>query len=467
MPLTPAQAEERAHELRDRQVAERVQLDEAWRYLHGRQALPAVIPTAAPPEVHRMARIARVNVASIVVEALAQSLAVVGYRGRRDADNVTVWDAWQANRLDARQGGIHRATLTYGTAYAVVLPGDPVPVVRGVSPRALTALYGSDPDWPEYALERGSGGGWRLFEADAVHDLVTVDQRIKHRATAEHRIGVTPVIRYLAVDDLDRDDPAPVSGPNEQMRTVVEPTTGLTIPVASGSSRRLVAGEVGPLMDLQDQIDLITFNLLVAQHFTAFRQRYIIGWVAPDEATRVRASAALLLTFDEDPDKVRIGEFAETNLDGYIRSREASLRHAASLSQTPVHELIGELVNLSAEALAAAEAGRDRKVSDRQTMLGESHEQMLGLVGRLMGVEVPADAQVRWRNTSARSVAAVIDALGKATQMLGIPPSELWEQVASVLDVTMQDVERWKVTAQSGDAFANLTTLLERQAGVA
>jgi hypothetical protein len=158
---------------------------------------------------------------------------------------------------------------------------------------------------------------------------------------------------------------------------------------------------------------------------------------------------------------MRLGEFAETTLDGYLRSREATLKYAATLSQTPVHELIGELVNLSAEALAAAEAGRERKVDERKTGMGESHEQTLQVVGRLMGVAIPDDAQVVWRDTSARAFGAVVDGLGKLAQMLQIPPQELWDRIPGV---DQQDVRRFRAAAAQGDALANLTAMLDRQA---
>jgi hypothetical protein len=73
--------------------------------------------------------------------------------------------------MDARQSGIHRAAFAYGTSYAIVLPGDPVPVIRGASPRNLTAVYGEDPDWPMWALEKLGGGLWRLYDDQAIYFL--------------------------------------------------------------------------------------------------------------------------------------------------------------------------------------------------------------------------------------------------------------------------------------------------------
>jgi hypothetical protein len=454
LPLSAERAVEQAAIVKNFRDAERGPLDQVRRYWKGRQALPAVIPTASPREVKVMARSSRVNIMPIVINSLVQSMFVDGFRAKNDADDLEVWKVWQANRMDAKQTAIHRAESGYGTAYAIVLPGDTMPVIRARSPRQLTAVYGEDPDWPLWALDQLGNGLWRLLDDEAIY---YVSERAPDRNNAvstappfdfisyeEHGAGVTPVVRFLDEDDLDADDEVPMDG--QSLGRVED---------------RLTRGQVAPLMDLQDQIDLTTFGLQIAQHFGAFRQRYIIGWVAESESDKLKVGANRFMTFDENPDEINIGEFDQTNLDGYIKSREASLRHAATLSQTPVHELIGELVNLSAEALAAAEAGKDRKVEERQALAGEAHEQVFWLVGRYSGIEVPDDGQVVWRDTSARAFAATVDGLGKLATMLQIPPQELWEKIPGV---TKQDVERFKASKGSGDSFQQLATMLDRQA---
>jgi hypothetical protein len=217
-------------------------------------------------------------------------------------------------------------------------------------------------------------------------------------------------------------------------------------------------------MPIQDQIDLTTFELLVAQHYGAFRQRYILGWTAESEAQQLKASAARLWTFEDSKDEIAVGEFAQTDLKGYLDSREASLRHAATISQTPAHELLGQMVNLSAEALVAAEASQRRKITEREMSFGESWEQALALAGRIQGVEQGSGAQVRWRDTESRALSATVDALGKMAAMLGVPVQELWEKIPGV---TQQDVERWKTTVTEGDPIASLEALLARQGNAA
>jgi hypothetical protein len=95
-----------------------------------------VIPQDAPREMKTMARIARVNVCPIVVDSLAQSLFVDGFRANDAPTNDSPSGrSGRRTRWTPARPAIHRAAFAYGAAYAVVLPGDPYPVIRPVSPR--------------------------------------------------------------------------------------------------------------------------------------------------------------------------------------------------------------------------------------------------------------------------------------------------------------------------------------------
>lgn len=383
-----------------------------------------------PADVRRLAEMSRVNMLRFVVSATTQVMYVDGYRAPKSSDEDPAWEVWQKNKMDAKQIAVHRAALSYGASYVIVLPGEPVPVLRGVSPRYLTAVYGDDDDWPELALEarRSAKRGVRLFRMyDAMNTFwVEVDDRGKANVirTEEHGVGYCPIVRFLAGADDDGN----------------------------------VLGDVEPLIPLQDQINVTTFGLLVAQHYGAFRQRYVMGWAASSEADALSASAKKLWTF-EDPE-VKVGEFGQTDLSGYINSREASLKHLATISQTPAHELLGQLTNLSADALVAAERNHRAKVLERQTTFGEAWEQTLELAGKIGGNEVDPMAYVRWRDTEARSLSQVADALTKLVAGLGVPPVELWEKIPGV---TQQEIDRWKATAAQVDVIGRLEETLARQ----
>jgi hypothetical protein len=68
-------------------------------------------------------------------------------------------------------------------------------------------------------------------------------------------------------------------------------------------------------------------------------------------------------------------------------------------------------------------------------------------------------AVVRWRDTSTRSLAAVVDASGKAVQLLDVPARATWEHRPGVTD---QDVRRWEQLAGNVDGHALLADSLTR-----
>lgn len=427
--LTASEVVDVARQLLDMRAAERERLDRIRLYWTGKQDLP-IVPTGVPSEVRAMAEMSRMNVCALAVNVPAQAMGgVVGIRDAKATENDPLWDVWQANKMDAHQSPVHRACFAYGVSYVKVLPGSPVPVSVGRSPRQMTTAYGDDPDWPRYALEASGKGMWTLYDdtnaytiSEEASDLEPGRSTLAVVGSAEHGAGVCPIVRFRNLEDLEGD----------------------------------LWSEVEAVMSLQDQLDFTTFDMLVAQHFGAFRQRYILGWTSSDETQKAKAAASRLWTFDDD---VKVGEFGQTDLGGYLKSRQATLEHFGVVSQVPPHNLLGQMVNLSAEALVAAEVGANRKNADRETTLGESWEQWFSLVGRYTGRKLGDGAQVRWKDTEARSLAQTVDALGKMAQMLGVPVEALWERIPGV---TQQDVDTWK-QLRSSDVLATLAADLQRQ----
>ena len=72
---------------------------------------------------------------------------------------------------------------------------------------------------------------------------------------------------------------------------------------------------------------------------------------------------------------------------------------------------------------------------------------MMRLAGLAMGDRETwedTSAQVVWRDTTPRSLGQVVDALGKMSQMLEVPPRELWERLPDVSD---SDIHRWQLAS--------------------
>lgn len=429
MPLSSTKALELAEVLMNIRQSEKPRLDTIYEYLRDdpEQRRLQGLPEGVPSDVQRLARIARVNLLKYIVSARVQSMYIDGFQ-TPTGDNVEAWKIWQRNRMDMRQIGINRAALSYGASYSVTLPGEPVPVIKGASPRQLTVAYSQDDDdWPVAALWKRRNNRWRLLDKEAVYELRGGDvDALEYVSTSLHKATdegepVCPVVRFRDTDDLD--DP--------------------------------VRGIVEPFIPLQDQINVTTFGLLVAQHYGAFRQRYILGWLAESEQQLAKMGADKMMSF-EDPE-TKVGEFGQTDLRGYIESREASVRHLATVSQTPVHELMGQFVNLSAEALEAARASHQAAIDENRMVAGESYEATLNLAGQMDGDKPDPEASVVWRDTRVRSLSEAADALGKLANELGVPRRSLWSRVPGV---AQQELRQWEKRADAEDEISRAVSTL-------
>lgn len=388
-------------------------------------------PTQA---IEGLAWAAQTNYLPLVVDVFSQAMKVDNYFAGKTKATAKPWEWWQRNRMAAQQTGIIRSVLTFGAGYAVVTPamapnGAEQPargaVIRPLTPRGMTALYGDpiewtpgitpvDNDWPIAALEI-NGNAIRLYDEESVHFIGA--QRIPKSSTLgwkdplfssvnnfqyiesrPHNVGVCPVIRFRDRWTLDGDE---------------------------------VMGVIEPLIGIQARIDETVYEGLVSQYFTAFTQRWVAGWKPKDQAEALRQAASDTWYFDKDG--VKVGQFEQGKPDGYLAMQEGAKRDLSATGQVPAHQLgMQGLVNISEATLAALENGKEEKAGEIRTSLGESFEQMLRTCAHVTGDTEAAgdfDAEVSWRDTSARNLATQVDALGKMVTMLGLPPEITWEDI--------------------------------------
>lgn len=448
--------------------AEAGRLSEVRAYLKN-EACDLYVPESATVEYRKLVDQARFNILPLLVSSVAQGLFVDGYRPASNLENSPVWDAvWQPNRMDARQTGLYRAALEYGLSYAVVLPGDPVPVITPFSPRRMTALY-ADPindEWPEYAVSVGIPRP--VIEADTPTQMVTAITVYDDEFT--YTVDV-PAAMVQPQATGRRTDPLPFEGLAIDYRKVVVKKHGLGVcPVVRflESFDDLDDGPVGivyPMLPAQRQLNQTTFGLLMAQQYEAFKQRWVTGMAIPEDADGIPAepwNAAVNRVWHAESPDTRFGEFGQADLNGYLNSRDKTLLYVSAARQIPPHTMVvGNAVsNISAEALAALNAGHQLDIGEHKTAFGEAVEQLLRLCGLAMGDTATwedTSAQVVWRDTMPRSLAQVADALGKLAQQLDVPPRALWVMIPGV---TETDIQRWEAMAEDRDALGDIAGLL-------
>ena len=390
-------------------------------------ALSVQVPDSAPPLMREIARKSETNYLPLLVKTFAQVIKAEGYYSASDDGARNPWFWWQRNRMDSRQTGLTRAILGYGTSYASALPGvgdlgEPGVRISTYSPRRMTAAYADDDDeWPVLALVAQDERRWTLLDE-----------------THAYYFGVEPRLR--------------LSGGYGRMEFIEAREHGLgLVPVVRYQDRHLLAGEqmtmgvIEPLMVIQERINETTFQMMVAQYFAAFRQRYVLGWVPEEEGQRLRAGAAQVWYIDKDPGSVKLGEFEATAIAPYLESAASAKRDFAAVGQIPAQSLgVDGISNISDATLAGLEAAKNREAGEISTSIGESHEQLLRLCAHIDGNSAAATdftSEIRWRDFESRSFAQTVDGLVKLATGLGLPAEVALEDVPGMTEQKLARVK--------------------------
>lgn len=379
------------------------------------------VPAQARPHYKNLVESAVTNWLRLVVETTSERLIVDGFRTGNEPLDAELWRWWQANGLDGRQMQLNAAASRDGIAYVGVWPsdGDNAPIIVPEQAAGLTVRFNDDldPTKPTDALKTRGHIAWL------------------------YRDGADTITRFRKAAD---------GGRWEVDTEITNPLAAVPF-VAFRCNADLSGGyasDLDPAIPINNRITETTIDRLLASRLSAFRQRYAIGLeldededgnpIAPFDAAVDRVWTT------EDPN-VKFGEFGEATLSNYINAVEADVNHLAAVTRTPAHYLLGKMVNLSAEALAAAETGLARKVSERQQTHGEAWEDVIRLAAKAADRDDDLeDVETIWRNTETVSDAQRVDAATKLSS-LGVPTEALWERVGA----TPQQITRWRRMARS------------------
>lgn len=410
--------------------AESAWLDRIYDYVTGRRGAPEP-PEGSEQEVKDIARLSVLNVLSLVRDAFVQNLSVVGFRNALAKENNPAWKQWQANRMDARQAEVYRPAVTYGAAYVVVTHGGDGTLWRTRSPRQLLAVY-EDPQvdlWPQFAFET-----W-IDQSHAKPRRKAMLYDDTHMYPLD--LGMVPT----AEADRNRTDQASAA----QVAEVDEPIPhGANVcPVVRFINGRdaddMIVGEIAPLIRSQQAINSVCFDRNLVSRFGAHPQKVITGWSGA-ESEVLKASAKRVWAFEDET--VDVKTFAPADLGQYNSTIESMIEQVAMQAQISPAQVTGKMINVSAEALAAAEKAQQRKLDVKRDSFGESWEQVFRLAAEITGdstTSTDESAEVIWRDTEARSFGAVVDGIVKLAQA-GAPVEELIDLVPGVTQQKVQAV---------------------------
>lgn len=447
--------------------------DQAYDYFMGDQLLPYA-PQGTSEQISDLQQRSITNWMPLLVSLPVQVSYVDGYRrgeyglGAQQTPKVTAADlkagkdpkrfsaeyaCWQRNRMDARQATIYKAALMYGHSFAHVnniTPNGDVKVevlgtrntvaffddpVNDIRPKIVLTIksYARDENTPGLAVVWDDLNRYEL--------TINMEKEFTRKGEPiPHGLAGCPVVRYTC------------GAPDDEGRAL---------------------GVINDTMvSLQNRVNQAAFSTNITADFGAFKVRTAAGLQVtykmdpntgepiygadgqPIPEPIIVSQAKMLVS--EAPD-TKFGQLDETPLDGYLKNEDQATKNLAAIAQFPLHALIGNVSNLSAEALNALEAQFMRNLKALQTSWGESHEELFRLIAEALGDAEGANAfggEVRWRDMESKAFGATLDGLGKAADMLQAPKRALWARIPGI---TSGDLADWEALheAELSDAMFN------------
>ncbi|MEG8275767.1 phage portal protein [Streptomyces sp. AHA2] len=402
------------------QLQERCKYADTMRqYYSGDHPLP-MIQEKARSAFQRLLKQSRSNYTGLVVDATAERIQVDGFRfGDEDVGDQEAWRIWQASSMDADSDLLITEAVKVGRAFALVAPNPndaSTPIITAED--ATQAIVAYQP-----GSRRQRAAGLKTWVDDWTGQLMAT--------------------LYLPDGLYKFQAPKPVQGvakPSWERRAVAgepwpAPNSMGVVPLVEIQNRPDLLGEahseIEDVLDVQDRINKTLIDRMMAQEFSAFRQRWMTGYEVPvdDNGQPIEPfKAAVDRLWVIEDEGVKVGEFSATDLGPYLASIEADVQHMAARTRTPAQYLLGKLSNVNGETLKATESGLVAKVRQRCRPLGEGLEEVVRLYLKAAGdTRDLASIEVIWHNPEFRTEGELVDALLKMST-LGVPHEALWER---------------------------------------
>lgn len=373
-------------------------------YYSGNHPLPEVVDSETRTRFLEFMRRSRSNYMQIVVDAEKERLSLQGIRVGEPSDAVPdpeTWSILKANGVDSSFATAAQVALTQRRCYWSVwyAPGSSsLPVIALEDPQQCIVEY-------EAGNRRRRAAGLKTW----------IDDWTGARCANVY----LPTMTYKFIWDNGTAGPNGVSRPSgwyEREAAEVNPLG--VVPLVPMVNRPTLAldpdgrSEIDTLLPIQDRINQTILNRQVAEHHSAFKQKWATGMHIPldENGEPYQSFKSAIDTFwvNSNPDG-KWGEFSATDLANYSGAKDSDIQDVAVISATPRHYFTVNGQAPSGDSMKSAEASLVAKCEDFQsTSGGPAMIEVTSLARRIAGLP---DVPVRpiWGDPEYRTYAQLVD----------------------------------------------------------
>ncbi len=371
--------------------------------------------------LHEIQRKAKTNYVGLANKAVTDGMRVVGFKfaGQVDQDAQRIWSA---NNMPLKAQTAIKQAAKLGDVYIMVSPPGPdgIPIITVEDPRIC--IVEPDPLDP-----MNSVCGLKLYE-DSMTGTVTAvlidPNSISTYVASSMRDFLLREKTYTPENIISNsggftlaDQQVNPLGSMPLIRGAWQPEYGI---------KGMAECEDGGF-DIQDRINLGVLLRLVTAKSQAFRQRWMTGAkVAKNADGTVKKTpfdpGADMIWAVADPD-TKFGDFDQVDIRQALEAIRDDIGDFAAITQTPVTYLTGRMVNVSGDALTAAQVSLNSKKRTRIEAMGWFFEAVMKTCfaysndPRAFEIE----AETLWADPEVRTLAELADMVSKFSAA-GVPP---------------------------------------------
>jgi hypothetical protein len=310
------------------------------------------------------------NWISVIVDSALDRLAFKGWSSEDTAIVDGLALLFDQCQIAIEADDAHEGALITHEAFIIVWKDDEDGIqVYYNDPRMCHVFYDSDnPKKKEFAAK------WYVDQEKKYHMVLYYPEKIEYYVSETVKNGVPKNAAAFKVEEETKVNPF-----NE-------------IPVFHfRTDRRGKNSDITNVLTLQDAINKLLADMMVAAEFAAYRQRWIITNADTSGLKNGANEIWSIPAGDGVGQQSQVGEFPESNLTNFLNSIDKLANSIAIISRTPKHYFYSTGSNISGEALLAMESPLVAKVERHQKNFGVTWMEIGSFLGKLSGIDVPKD----------------------------------------------------------------------------
>jgi hypothetical protein len=291
------------------------------------------------------------NWCAVIIDAANDriSLEEISLGNTSDTDALRL--VWEDNNLDLEAKDVHEAALVIGEAFVIVWEDEAEvkrPDLYYNDPRLVHLFY--EPSNPR---KKWYGAKWWVGSDEHVFITLYYPDRLEYYKSDKPQGQVSNYKNFK-----------PYSPDGTEGGEQAENPYGEVPIFHFRLERRAVKGDLVNVVPLQNGVNKLVTDMMVAAEYGAFRQRWIISNADTSELKNAPNEIWDIPAGDGAGQQASVGEFNPTDLNNYIQAVDHLATAAAIISRTPKHYLFAQGGDPSGEALIAMEAPLNKRCND-------------------------------------------------------------------------------------------------------